>query len=596
MISSKPLTQEGVYDVFLEVMTANGYAVIEKGPVISIIPNTTAKTVGGKSDRAPEGATMSTKVIELHSVAAVEVIPIIRPMIAQYGHAAASASSNAVIVSDLADNVARITDVVKRIDTVGNNDYEVIQLKHAWVGDVAKIISDTLVTGKGHLPSGLQVIADERSNRLVVKGNASKRSRVRKLVETLDKEGIRKSTTKVMFLSFGDAKAIAEMLSDASGTIQDNQGKDAKGTSASGSAPTPPPSASKNSPRGTPTTKSGEKSRSAAANVFVRADESQNALVMIADPETLQEMEKIVRQLDIPRAQVLLEAIILEVQGGINDTLGVQWGIDGKTTITNTSDGEKTTQNKSVTGHILDNAKIALGQVALRNDNFGVLVSALSSDTKNNILSTPSLLTLDNQEAEFLVGKNVPIKTGSQQTNSGNPITTNERKDVGIKLKIVPHINEGNSLRLELEQEISSLDNDASSQISTDSDKELIFNNRTIKTSVLVDDGETIVIGGLIDHQKSESQSKVPLLGDIPLLGRLFRYDKEDNTKRNLMLFRRPTIMRDADSLARATKDRFSKLKLIQSIEGVTNSLPPTPEDLFEKETYELRKQDESSL
>ena len=232
VISSKPLNRDEVYDVFLEVLTANGYTVIPKagGRIINVMPNTTAKTSSPGSEGKPLDGVMTTQVLELHSVSAVEVIPIIRPLIAQYGHAAASASSNAVIISDLADNVERIAKLVRELDDAGNNDYEVVQLKHAWVGDVAKIISDTLITAKGQLPSGLQVIADERSNRLVVKGNASKRARVRKLADTLDKEGIRKSTTKVMFLSFADAKNIAEILSEASGIIQDSQ---------SSAAPTP---------------------------------------------------------------------------------------------------------------------------------------------------------------------------------------------------------------------------------------------------------------------------------------------------------------------------------------------------------------------
>lgn len=217
------MSSDEVYDVFLEVLSANGYAVIPKGNIINIVPSTTAKTSSPSGNQKPRNAVMTTRVLELHSVSAIELIPIIRPLIAQYGHAAASASSNAVIVSDLADNVERITKLVRELDKTGNNDYEVLQLKHAWVGDVSKIIQDTLIAAKGQMPSGLQVIADERSNRLVIKGNSSKRQRVRKLVDTLDKEGIRKSTTKVIFLSYGDAKNISEILAEASTTIQESQ-------------------------------------------------------------------------------------------------------------------------------------------------------------------------------------------------------------------------------------------------------------------------------------------------------------------------------------------------------------------------------------
>ncbi len=591
VISSKPLTRDEVYDVFLEVLSANGYTVIPKadGRIINVVPTTMAKTSSPGEAKKPIDGVMTTKVIDLHSVSAVEVIPIIRPLIAQYGHAAASASSNAVIVSDLADNVERITKLVRELDNAGNNDYEVIQLKHAWVGDVSKIISDTLVTGKGQLPSGLQVIADERSNRLVVKGNASKRARVRKLADTLDKEGIRKSTTKVMFLSFADAKNIAEILSEASGIIQDSQGKKASSTQSTPSSGSAPPTAPSSQSSRTSATKSGTKSKSAATTAFVKADETQNALVMIADPETLQEMEKIVRQLDVPRAQVLLEAVIVEVSGGINDALGIQWGIDGTKTIRDSS-----TALSSVTGKIWDNKNIALGSLALRADNFGVLVGALSAKSNNNILSTPSMLTLDNEEAELIIGKNIPIKTGSYQTSSSggsnNPFTTTERKDVGLKLKITPHINEGNSLRLILEQEVSSLDIATSKDLLGEDSGDLLFNTRSLKTAVLVDDGQTVVIGGLIEDIKSKSRKKVPLLGDIPILGNLFRYNQKGDEKKNLMLFIRPTIMRNSETLVKATQDRFTKLKLIGNGNARKSiNLPDSPEALFDTETYDLR-------
>lgn len=599
VISSKPLSRDEVYDVFLEVLSANGYTVIPKadGHIINVVPTATAKTSSPGDTQKPIDGVMTTRVVDLHSVSAVEVIPIIRPLIAQYGHAAASASSNAVIISDLADNVERITKLIRELDDAGNNDYEVIQLKHAWVGDVSKIISDTLVTGKGQLPSGLQVIADERSNRLVVKGNASKRARVRKLADTLDKEGIRKSTTKVMFLSFADAKNIAEILSEASGIIQDSQGKRTAATPSSPVASSSVSPGSSNQSSSQATTKSGAKSKSAATTAFVKADETQNALVMIADPETLQEMEKIVRQLDVPRAQVLLEAVIVEVSGGINDALGVQWGIDGTNTIRGTSDSGNIIKS-SITGHILDDKpSIALGSLALRADNFGVLVSALSAKSNNNILSTPSMLTLDNEEAELIIGKNIPIKTGSYQTsssgNSNNPFTTTERKDVGLKLKITPHINEGNSLRLMLEQEVSSLDVGTTKQLLGSDSNDLLFNTRSLKTSVLVDDGQTVVIGGLIEDIKSKSRKKVPLLGSIPILGNLFRYNQSGDEKKNLMLFIRPTIMRNSETLVKATRDRFTKLKLIGNGNArQAINLPNRPEELFDAKTYDLRNKD----
>ena len=309
---------------------------------------------------------------------------------------------------------------------------------------------------------------------------------------------------------------------------------------------------------------------------------------MIANPETLQEMEKIVRQLDVPRAQVLLEAVIVEVSGGINDALGIQWGIDGTKTIRDAAGANLS----SVTGKLWNNANITLGSIALRADNFGVLVGALSSHSNNNILSTPSMLTLDNEEAELIIGKNIPITTGSYQTSSSgsssNPFTTTERKDVGLKLKITPHINEGNSLRLMLEQEVSSLDVSTSKDILGENSGDLLFNTRSLKTAVLVDDGQTVVIGGLIEDVRSKSRKKVPLLGDIPIIGNLFRYHQKGDQKKNLMLFIRPTIMRNSETLVKATQDRYTKLKLI---DGGSRSidLPDRPENLFETPAFDLR-------
>ncbi|MDP0563050.1 MAG: type II secretion system secretin GspD [Candidatus Endonucleobacter sp. (ex Gigantidas childressi)] len=584
VISSKPLTKNQVYDVFLEVLTTNGYTVIPKGKVINIVPSTTAKTAGQEQDN-PHKSIMTTRVIELHSVSAIEVIPIIRPLIAQYGHAAASASSNAVIVSDLADNVDRIANLIKELDDTSNNDYEVLQLQHAWVGDVAKIIQETLHIGKGQFPSGLQVISDERSNRLIIKGSASKRSRVRKLVVTLDKEGTRKSTTKVMFISYGDAKNLAEILSEASDALQDTQGR--KGINPSSS----------NSPMGQHRLPhqlaSDDKSRP-SQNVFVKADESQNALIMIAAPETLQAMEQIVRQLDRPRAQVLLEAAIVEVIGDINDALGIQWGIDGRSTVA--ARGDHGLSLSSLTGNLLDNKSIGLGSLAFRGNDFGVLVHALSKKTNSNILSTPSILTIDNQEAEFLVGENIPIKTGAYQTasqkDSTNPFTTTERKDIGIKLKLTPHIGEGSSMRLELEQEISSRRATADSSAG-----DIIYDNRTLKTAVIVDDGNTVVIGGLIQDDRQSSKNKVPLFGDIPALGNLFKYNNHESKKRNLMLFIRPTVMRSSETLVRASQDRFTKLKVLGAggkNTAPSHNLPTTPEKLFDVEAFDLRKSDKA--
>ncbi|CAM3634323.1 type II secretion system secretin GspD [Parendozoicomonas haliclonae] len=584
VISTRPMTKGQIYDIFLEVLNANGYAVIPKGDVRSIIPSTTAKTASPQNvgKERPAGATMVTRVIDLHSVSAVEVIPIVRPLIAQYGHAAASASGNAVVISDQKDNVDRITRLVRELDQASDNDYEVISLEHAWVGDVAKIIQDTLATAKGQLPSGMQVIADERSNRLVIKGNANKRARVRKLVNTLDKEGIRKSSTRVIFLRHADAQNLADMLNEASQTIQDD--------SPDGKANASPNSKSRSTSSRTPQTSSKSGKKSGLANgTFIRADETTNALVMIADPDTLTELEGLVRQLDIRRSQVLIEAAIVEVTGNVNDSLGIQWGYQGKNSVGQRTGGEGSISDPiSVVGAAVNASNnlngIPYGSVLLRNSNFGVLVNALSSQSNTNLMSTPSLMTLDNEEAEFVVGQEVPFTTGSYQqnnTSSGNPFTTTERKPVGLTLKVTPHIGDGNTLRLEIEQELSSL-----TQQTASAGDPITF-QRKLKTVIVVDNQETIVLGGILRDVVTKNTDKVPLLGDIPLLGRLFKNKKDIVEKQNLMLFLKPSIVRNSSELESATHDKYSAIKLIQSGKyksPLNSSLPKDVGQLFERE------------
>ncbi|MCL6271139.1 type II secretion system secretin GspD [Sansalvadorimonas sp. 2012CJ34-2] len=586
VISSRPMTKDQIYDIFLEVLSANGYAVIPKGKVRSIIPSTTAKTTSStfEGKDKPAKATMVTRVIDLHSVSAVEVIPIVRPLIAQYGHAAASASGNAVVISDQKDNVDRITKLVRELDNASDNDYEVLALEHAWVGDVAKIIQDTLSTGKGHLPSGMQVIADERSNRLVIKGNANKRSRVRKLVQTLDKEGIRKSSTRVIFLRHADAKNLAEILNEASQTIQDDSQENK-----SGSSSTPKPRNSSNRPNPQTANKPASfKSKGLGSDTFIKADESTNALVMIADPDTLKELENLVRQLDVRRAQVLIEAAVVEVKGDIKEALGFQWGFQGKNP-TGQRGSEGVTDAISVVGAAQDLSKLNFGQVLLRNSNFGVIVNALSSRQNVNLMSTPNLMTLDNEEAELVVGQEVPFTTGSYSSDASsgkNPFNTTERKPVGLTLKVTPHIGDGNTLRLEIEQELSNL-TEAVSGASGDP----ITNQRKIKTTIVVDNHETIVLGGILRDITTKGTEKVPLLGDIPLLGRFFTNKKDIVEKQNLMLFIKPSIIREGPDSEIATMDKYSTLRLIHSGRGITplsGSMPETADKLFDIESHAI--------
>lgn len=320
-------------------------------------------------------------------------------------------------------------------------------------------------------------------------------------------------------------------------------------------------------------------------NMLIRADESLNALILLAEPEVVSTLESVVRQLDVPRAQVLVEAAIVEVSGDISDALGVQWAVDargsaggvGGVNFGNTGLAIGTVLQALQNDTLLPEEGLPDGAIiGLGTDSFGVLINALSSNSKSNLLSTPSLLTLDNQLAEILVGQNVPFQTGSYTTDSsgaGNPFTTIERQDVGVTLKVTPHINEGATLRLEIEQEISSI---APSASLTARAVDLITNKRAIKSTILAEDGQVVVLGGLIQDDVTRSESKVPLLGDIPLLGRLFRSTKDTHIKRNLMVFLRPSVVRDAAGLAALSGRKYSDIRVLSN--GSRSALLPQSE------------------
>jgi general secretion pathway protein D len=540
VLSSKALSANDVFEVFCQVMSVNGYAVVYKGDVINIIPQASSKNSVSFGSESDIHGVNCTQVIELKNIPAMEAVSIIKPLISSFGHIAGSTASNSVIVSDLLENVEKAKELLTSIDTA--SDYEVIQLEHAWVTDVANIINSTL-NFRVNNTAVLQIIADENSNRLVVKGNKGKRDQIKKLVAILDNSRAQKNTTKVMFLKHADAQNIAEILAEASNSLINAKG-------------------GKKSSNGRPqglmqsnVSKSGGYTYAAQApGVFVKPDVSQNALVMIADPEILKELENIVHKLDIPRSQVLLEAVIVEVSDDLSSDFGINWqGLAKGDSIK--PDGGLLSVNMEYDG-------FKHGKLDVKIGSLGSVVKALRTDGNNNILSTPSILTLDNTKSEFLVGENIPIKTGAYQTTGAqqSPFVTRERKDVGIQLKITPHINAGNSLRLSIEQEVSNVDLSASKLY----DDGIVYKNRSLKTTVLVENGQTIVIGGLIQSTSGKSKSKIPILGDIPILGRLFfTQNGKTANKKNLMLFLRPTIVESANELSELTKDKYNSLKII---------------------------------
>ncbi|RRV16086.1 type II secretion system secretin GspD [Pseudomonas saudiphocaensis] len=555
VVSSTTLSLAEVYQLFLSVMATHGYSVLTQGNVARIVPNDEAKTEAGGGPRG--GALLETRLIQVQHTPVSELIEQIRPLIPQYGHLAAVSSANALIISDRSANIARLEQLIRELDRAQTGDHSIVDLQYGWATDIAEVLRNTLARGEAQDTAGSQIIADSRTNRLIFTGPEQARRKLASLAKTLDTPSTRSANTRVIRLRHNDAKSLAETLGDFSETL---------------AMPA-----------------DGEMINGRTQNTLIRADESLNALVMLAEPELLGMLESIVRQLDIPRAQVMVEAAIVEVSGDITDALGVQWAIDGRGSTggaggvsfgnTGLSIGRvlNAINDNEIPSNLPDGAIIGIG-----TRSFGALITALSANSKSNLLSTPSLLTLDNQEAEILVGQNVPFQTGSYTTDASganNPFTTIERQDIGVTLRVTPHINEGATLRLQIEQEISSI---APSASLTAQAVDLVTNKRSIKTTILAEDGQVIVLGGLIQDDVTRTDSKVPLLGDIPFLGALFRSTQETHIKRNLMVFLRPTVVRDRAGQAALAGKKYSDIRVIETGSGSPSILPSTPERLFD--------------
>lgn len=571
VMSKQSLDREGVRRLFYSVLDAHNFTVIDQGDRILVTPVTEAKTRAGIGDaQTSPAAQFVTEVIALNSSIAADLAGLVRPLVSANGYVGPSVSANALVVTDTASNVRRIGQVIGKLDSGAKNTHSIVALRHGLAANLAKVMEPSL--GKTGADAGSLVIADSRANRLVLIGTQAERQRLTHLARSLDVPAAAKlDNARVIRLRHSDAKQLAEVL--------DAMGQGLKQDTALG-----------NSKDATPVTQ-----------VMVKADESQNALVLIAEPAQVRMIEDIVRQLDQPRAQVLIHAAIVEISGDIVEALGVQWGIKS-------GDAEGFINfpgtNIPIVGGLKFDDKTPAPEgsfLRLGGDRFGALVSALASNSRSNLLSTPSLLTLDNQEAEIIVGQNVPFKTGSYATNGGgadNPFTTVERKDVGISLKIKPHINDGATLRLEVAQEIS----DIAPSVSGVDSSDLITNKRALKSTILANDGDIIVIGGLIKDSVRTQESGVPLLRSIPYLGALFRWTKDTQTKSNLMVFLRPTIVRSKQDLTEVSQNRYNALRdLSQPTVRQSNSLllPREPHQLFDgasdSQSIDLREQKPSA-
>lgn len=546
VVSARPMDQNEIYQVFLSVLQVHGFATVEVGEIIKILPDVNAKQGAGSvvsNASSSQSDELVTRVIEIDNVAAAQLVPILRPLVPQQGHLAAYPGSNMLVISDRSANISRLEKIIRRIDQPDAQEIEVIPLKHASASEVVQILNSLRTAGgaqAAQTPGAPTLASDERTNSILLSGDSAARIRIRGLIAHLDTPIEGTGNTRVVYLHYASAEEIAPILQGVS-DFEDADGSSGQGQSRRDN------------------------------EINIQADTTNNALVITAPPARFDSLRRIINQLDVRRSQVLVEAIVAEVSSDLTKELGVEGfivpsagedgiaasSIDSGNILSVLTDGFDSASALAGSGLSLGGADLA------GSTQWGVLLTALESDASTNVLSTPTLVTLDNEEAEIVVAQNVPFITG-QFTNTGsgtdsavNPFQTIERQDVGITLRITPQINEGDSVRLQIEQEISSISN---SSVASD----IITNERRISTSVMVDDDDILVLGGLTQDDYRDSVTKTPLLGDIPLLGNLFKSTSTTKTKQNLMVFIHPLILRDASNANLATDSKYEYLRARQ--------------------------------
>lgn len=536
VLSNQPMSMDQAYQVFLTALDVYGFAAVESGNNVKIIPNAQARSAGLPivetfNNPDADNSELVLHVIKVNNISANEVVTILRPLVPQTGHLGAFPSSNSVIIADRANNINRLSTLINYIDSTGDLDIEVIQLTHATADDVVNVLQPLLKSGKSSSDvagMGINFATDTRSNSILMTGNEDKRALVRDLIDSLDRPLQGSGNTKVVFLNYIDAEEIKPILDGMTGSIT----KDEKNVSL------------------------------ADADINIQSSETNNALIITAPPSILESIETVIAELDVKRSQVMIEAIIVEVTDSFSNTLEILWGTSP--TLSGGVSSANLLGTTTSTLAVSDNPGAALVQSGLnwgffRNGSLRTLLHAVASDNNNNVLSTPSIITIDNEEAEILVGSNVPFVTGSQAsaaTTATNPFRTIQREDIGITLKITPKVSKQRTITLAVEQEVESVREE---QISAAQD--LVTDKRSIKTNVLVDDGTILVLGGLIEDRTTRSKTKVPLLGDIPLVGRFFSSDSKTVRKQNLMVFIKTTIIDDLSLAEKKTRESYNDIR-----------------------------------
>jgi general secretion pathway protein D len=591
LVSSTPMSPDAFYQTFLSILQVHGFIAVPAGNVIKILPDANARLLPGNDLPDSVSSTSDeivTQVIAVNNVSAAQLVPILRPLVPQYGHLVAYPASNILIISDRAANVNRIIRIIRRIDQASDAEVEIVPLENASSQEIVRVINTLYqqAAQEGGTANPLKVVADERSNSVLVSGDQSQRLRIKALIAHLDiqlKEG---GDTQVRYLQYADAEKIATKLKEQmTGVVQATAGG-APGGAAAAAAP----------------------AQAAERSTNIWADPETNALIVTAPPKIMRSLMSIVDKLDIRRLQVLVEAIIVEVRDVQTAELGVNWAVwseDDETRIPiggflNPVGGvslidlatlvDNPAGNSAALGALSTGTTFGIGRISTTGVNFAAMLRALRGDINSNVLATPSAITMDNQEAELKVAQEVPFVTGSFTNTGGNnngnvnPFQTIQREEVGTILKLTPQINEGgSSVMLKIELESSSLAD------AVPGASDLVTNKRTISTNVLIEDSGIIVLGGLLSDEAGKTEQRVPFLGRIPLVGLAFKSRTARSTKSNLMIFIRPTILRDGVQAAVATDSKYNYMRdqqrkfnenreLLPLLPGVKKpTLPPAP-------------------
>ncbi|WP_051293867.1 type II secretion system secretin GspD [Pseudoduganella violaceinigra] len=600
LVSEKSITKSQAFQLLASALRLQGYAIVSGDGYAKVVPEAEAKlqasptVIGGQ--KSPQGDQVVTQIFHLNHENSANLVTVLRPLITPNNTINANPGNNTLVITDYSDNLKRLAKIIASLDAPSSADLDVVPVRYAIASDLAAMVNKLMEPGAGGDAGRVTLVPDPRTNSLVVRAPSAARANLAKsLIAKLDQPTEQAGNVHVVYLKNAEATKLAETLrsvvtgeggssASQSGSGSLSQGGAGNSQMGQGGLGASQQGGGQNGPSN-PTLAGGGKSSAqqggGGQGGFIQADATTNTLIITAPDAVYRNLRSVIEQLDVRRAQVYIESMIVEVNAAKLSEFGVQWAglsgnsgssyrVGGATTYNNVAGGENKLTNLAQlaagsTNAVMPGSGLTLGvfkQLANGKLGLGAVAHALGADDDSNILSTPNMLTLDNEVATIKVGQNVPIVTGSYTSaagSTGSPFTTVDRKDIGITLKVRPQISEGGTIKLAIYNESSSIDTSVASNANG-----LILKNRTIETNIIADDGQILVLGGLIQDDSSDGVEKVPGLGDIPLIGNLFKYQKRNRKKTNLMVFLRPVVIRNREQGMSLTADRYDYMRATQ--------------------------------